>query len=294
MMIGLLLLVDAGLSHAQATAPEGNLYALGTDSPNSTVAPAAAFADLPAVPDAALPATAPSAAAPASPAADSEWHLIIAPYLWAPWIHGIVGTTDRNANVSVTPSELFSHFRFGLLGAVEADHKRLLLPLDFLWLRLGENNALPNTPDERTVEVKAQIFVLTPKVGVRLMNSGMFKIDALAGFRYWHLGQSLDFSPPIAGFALSRSQNWVDPLVGGRILLNLSPKIAATIAGDVGGWGAGSQLDYQVVGLLGYRIKPAVALQLGYRYLDVNYRNGGQIFSVAISGLLIGASINLK
>jgi hypothetical protein len=45
---------------------------------------------------------------------------------------------------------------------------------------------------------------------------------------------------------------------------------------------------------LGYRIKPAVVLQAGYRYLDVNYRNGGTIVDIATSGALIGATITLK
>ena len=31
-------------------------------------------------------------------------------------------------------------------------------------------------------------------------------------------------------------------------------------------------MDYQVAGALGYKIKPTVMLQLGWRYLDVNYR----------------------
>jgi hypothetical protein len=59
------------------------------------------------------------------------------------------------------------------------------------------------------------------------------------------------------------------------------------------GVGAGSQLDYQLVGLLGYRIKPALALQVAYRYPDVNYRSGA-IPDVATSGDALGASITLK
>jgi hypothetical protein len=52
-------------------------------------------------------------------------------------------------------------------------------------------------------------------------------------------------------------------------------------------------MDYQVVGVLGYRIKPSWTLQAGYRYLYVNYRSG-IIFDVATSGVMFGVSINLK
>ena len=57
----------------------------------------------------------------------------------------------------------------------------------------------------------------------------------------------------------------------------LSPKLVVNILGDVGGWGAGSQLDYQIAGILGYKWTPKWTLQAGWRYLDVDYR-GSTIF----------------
>ena len=65
------------------------------------------------------------------------------------------------------------------------------------------------------------------------------------------------------------------------------------IGGYVGGWGTGSQLDYQVFGALGYKIKPTLTLEAGYRYLDVNYRSTA-IFDAAMSGVILGVTINLK
>ena len=58
-------------------------------------------------------------------------------------------------------------------------------------------------------------------------------------------------------------------------------------------WGTGSQLDYQIFGILGYQIKPKWTLQAGWRYLDVDYRSN-TIFDVAMSGVLFGVTINLK
>jgi hypothetical protein len=144
---------------------------------------------------------------------------------------------------------------------------------------------------ESSAEVRASQFVLTPKIGYRVVDRDALKVDALTGFRYWHVGQTLQFNP--SGTEFSGSLNWVDPLVGGRIQAALSPKVSVTIAGDVGGWGAGSEMDYQVAGLLGYRIKPSWTLQAGYRYLYVNYRSR-IIFDVATSGVMFGVSLNLK
>ena len=116
---------------------------------------------------------------------------------------------------------------------------------------------------------------------------------ALAGFRFWHFGENVSFTTNTLNF--SASQNWVDPLVGGRITGILTPKVEVTIGGDVGGWGVASQIDYQVFGLLGYRIKPALALQVGYRYLYFDYsRSSGTYLDTATSGVLFGVSIALK
>jgi hypothetical protein len=83
-------------------------------------------------------------------------------------------------------------------------------------------------------------------------------------------------------------------VVGGQIELAPSPKLVVTILGDVGGWGTGSQLEYEVVGLLGYRIKPKWIVQAGYRYLFVDYRSGGSIVNLFTSGAVVGVTINLK
>jgi hypothetical protein len=230
-----------------------------------------------------------------TPASDDQWHVTVSPYLWFPGMHGTVGTPDRQLSVHESAIDILSNFRFGLMGEADMRYKRLVLPIDMMWVRLGDDKTLSNLGQSgTTADVKITEFILTPKIGYRLIDQEKFKLDALTGFRYWHLGQNLRFDPSRLGLDFSGSQNWVDPLVGGRIQMPLSPKMEITIAGDVGGWGAGSELEYQLVGLLGYRIKPKCALQVGWRYLDVNYRSGKSIFDVASSGLVFGATFDLK
>ena len=72
-----------------------------------------------------------------------DWQVSMSPYLWLPGVHGTVGAFDRDASVSASPIDLLSHFRFGLMGTVDARWKRLVLPLDMFWVRLGDDKALP-------------------------------------------------------------------------------------------------------------------------------------------------------
>jgi hypothetical protein len=67
------------------------------------------------------------------------------------------------------------------------------------------------------------------------------------------------------------------------------------ILGDAGGGSA--KLDYQVAGLLGYKLCKRWTLLAGYRYMDVKYRPQGQrsfIHNATLSGVIFGATFDLK
>jgi hypothetical protein len=229
---------------------------------------------------------------------DDEWHLSVSPYLWLAGVHGTVGAFGKDASFRASASDLLSHADFGLLGAVEARRNRILTTVDLLYLRLSDDRAVPFPAlGESTANLTANVFILTPKVGVRLLDEKTFKIDFLTGIRYWYFGEDLKFTPFVPFLNFSKSQNWVDPLVGGRIEAALSRKTVFTLAGDVGGWGTGSQLEYQIVGLLGYKLKPNMTLQGGYRYLYFDYQRSGPagaVLTTALSGVVLGVTLNLK
>jgi hypothetical protein len=231
---------------------------------------------------------------------DDRWHLSVSPYLWLPGVHGTLGAGGYAAGFKASAGDLLSHADFALLGLVEARRNRVIANIDTMWMRLSDNKAIPFPPgaDFTSADVHATMFILTPKVGFRLLNQEKLKADFLTGFRYWHFGENVTFSPFLANVNFNRSQNWVDPLVGGRIIGALSPKAEVTIAGDVGGWGTGSQLEYQVVGLLGYKLTPKMILQAGYRYMYFDYQkingNANPYLDLAFSGVVLGVTLHLK
>lgn len=294
MFVGLLSLEITYPCRAQATPPQRNADVAETNDPSSTAADTnLVTTDQPTASGLEPASTSPAFAAD-STASESDWHFAVTPYLWFAGAHGNVGGPNGGeVGFSASPGDLLSHFRIGLMGAVEPRYKRIVMPLDVFWIRLGSDRALPNTPGQGVANLRATEFFLTQKVGYRVIDQEKIKIDALAGFRYWHFGQSVSFTTNALNF--SGSQNWVDPVVGGRITGILTPKFVVNIGGDVGGWGAGSQIDYQIFGAVGYRIKPAIALQVGYRYLYFDYRkSSGLYFNAATSGVVAGVSITLK
>ena len=291
----------AAYGHAQRTGQlDTNLILdVGHYYSDFSVAETPAGLDESSAASAPIPTPPQAGSAPGQGSQDDQWHLSVSPYLWLAGAHGTIGAFSRDAAFSVSPSDLLSHARFGLLGAAELRRNRILTTLDLMYMRLGADNAIPFPPALNAVSANltANIFILTPKVGIRLIDTQSTKADFLAGIRYWYFGENLSFSPSILGLNFSRSQNFVDPLVGGRIEQFLTKKIVFTAAGDVGGWGTASQLEYQVVGLLGYKLKPTMTLQGGYRYLYLDYQKSGPanpVLKVAMSGIVLGVTLNLK
>ena len=230
----------------------------------------------------------------AATADDDKWHFVIAPYLWFPGISGTVGAFGHDASVHASATDVLGYFNFGIMGAVEARRNRLIVPIDYMFVRVGDNKSLPQTDlDQTSINVKVTESILTPKIGYRFADTERWKADALFGIRYWHLGQTITLNP--SGRGVSPSVNWVDFNLGMRVAAALTPKAIITIFADEGA--GGSRLDYQAGGLFGYKIKPTVALQLGWRYLYVDYRDRrekGFVFDAHQSGPVLGITWDVK
>jgi YfaZ precursor len=300
--LSLYLFGAAAPCRAQASAVSSDdAYPFSTNALRPWVTPASVVADSVSTdqPTNGDPAGAPPPQA-AKSAPDDGWHLAVSPYLWFPGAHGTIeGPNGNGIGFHASAGDLLSHFQIGLMGAVQASHKRIVTSVDIFWIRLEDDQAIPLPPavGDGAISAKAHAteFFLAPKVGYRVIDQEKIKIDALAGLRYWHLGESLSFNPSVLGINFTGSQNFVDPIVGGRIEMALSPKIVINILGDVGGWNTGSKLEYEFAGLIGYRIKPALTLQVGYRYLNLDYVGSrGNAFDMTTDGVIFGVTINLK
>src|SRR5271166_797897 len=140
---------------------------------------------------------APTAPAPqkADPDAnDDRWHFVIAPYLWFPGVSGTVGARGHNVSVHKSATDILGRFDFGLMGSVEARKNRWLFPIDAMWIRLGDNRSIPETDIGATsINVHVTQTLFTPRFGYRVFDTDRWKFDALAGIRYWYLGESFSF-----------------------------------------------------------------------------------------------------
>lgn len=235
--------------------------------------------------------TAPAATSAAGKTADDDWHVNTNVYLWFAGMHGTVGAKGFDASVHASASDVLSKFNIGFMDTTEFQKKRFVIPLDIMWVKLSDDKAIPFLPNY-AVKAKVTQTIFTPKVGYVLLDHPKLNIQGNFGIRYWHLGTTLELSPQITGRNLYSASNWVDVIAGSRITVPLSPKAFVTILGDAGAGGA--NLDYQVAGLISYKIKPKWQLFGGWRYLDVDYQTSNAVNDVVQSGLLLGVTYVFK
>ena len=228
---------------------------------------------------------------PTGGSSGDSWRVGISIYGWFPGVHGTTGVLGHNASVHESFSDVF-HVLKGIIPiAVEADKGRFVMPIDYLWMKLGIDNGIPiNDFGQTSINTHLTESIFTPKLGYRVVDGEHLKVDVLGGIRYWYIGLNNTLEP--SGVGNSRSASWVDGLGGARFILPMGEKAAVTISGDAGAGGA--NLDYQVLGLLNYNFTPKWGMAVGWRYLDVDYRPSNKqfVFDMITNGPVAGITYN--
>jgi hypothetical protein len=91
---------------------------------------------------------------------------------------------------------------------------------------------------------------------------------------------------------VARMDDWWDPFVGLRGRYYLSKAVYLTGRADIGGFGVGSELAWQVNAGVGCHVTRNLYSEVTYRLYDVNYRHDGLIFDALTHGFEVSAGIN--
>lgn len=89
----------------------------------------------------------------------------------------------------------------------------------------------------------------------------------------------------------SGDQWWFDPIIGLRGQVNLTKWLFLAAQGDVGGFGAGSQIAWNVQATIGVNFTRNIFGEIGYRYMYVDYTNGGFLYDMNSFGLYSGIGV---
>ena len=228
--------------------------------------------------------------------ATSGWTFAAAPYLWLAGLNGEIGVRGLPpADVDVDFSQVFDAidwFPPPIMIAGEARNGRFALFTDFIYLGL-EVDGSSSGPVPLTADVKMNTVVWTFGASYRVVENETATLDVLAGGRLWYLDTDVTLTGPVNVLQGSGSKTWVDPIIGVAGTVDLGSGFGLHGEADIGGFGVGAELDWQVLGTLRYRYNDAVTLEAGYRYLDVDYDEDGFVFDIAMHGPIIGAEFSV-
>ena len=90
---------------------------------------------------------------------------------------------------------------------------------------------------------------------------------------------------------LSRDDYWFAPYVGLRTRYNFNKTFYTAVRGEVGGFGAGPDLMWQVEGVIGINLTRSIFTEVGYRALATDYDNDGLLFDTVTHGPQITTGI---
>jgi hypothetical protein len=225
--------------------------------------------------------------------AGSGWSFQVVPFLWLPEIQGHVSARDRSAAIDVDFGDLFDLMGDGELfatgGHFEARYERLSLFLDAFGgtarpttnITVGPRQGISGTGE---VTMNFAFVEFGPAYRVWEYPTSLGRpiwIDALVGGRFMYFYESLTLRGGEGAFlrSVNDTSEWVDPFVGGRFSVPLAGDLDLVFRGDIGGFGAGSQLAWNLIGGFQYGLpwKPfgaRTSLVAVYKALDFDYESG--------------------
>jgi hypothetical protein len=93
------------------------------------------------------------------------------------------------------------------------------------------------------------------------------------------------------GQTISRDDGWFDPYLGLHTRYNFNKTFYTAVRGEVGGFGVGADLMWQVEGVLGINLTRNIFTEIGYRALADDYEKDNFTFDVVLHGPQITTGI---
>ncbi|HEY9501771.1 MAG TPA: hypothetical protein VIR01_09120, partial [Pyrinomonadaceae bacterium] len=90
---------------------------------------------------------------------------------------------------------------------------------------------------------------------------------------------------------LSRDDYWFDPYVGLRARYNFNKTYYTAVRGEIGGFGVGADLMWEVETVVGINLTRSIFTEIGYRALGGNFEDNGFRFDVVMHGPQITTGI---
>lgn len=236
----------------------------------------------------------------------SAWQYEASIYGWFPAIGGSTSfpATGTGPSVDVSAQQVIDALKFAFMGSFEARRGEWGIWTDVVYADFGasKQGSRDFTVDHQPVAVDANLvldvksWIWTLAGTYNLATAPDYTLDALGGFRYLDLSQTLSWSlsasipqlPSPTGSATVDITNW-DAVIGvkGRYLLGAERRWFLPYYLDIGT--GQSKFTWQVNAGVGYKFDWGSVVAT-WRYLDYEFKSGQLVESVNFNGPTIGVA----
>lgn len=231
---------------------------------------------------------------------DDSWRFEFTPYVWGAGLDGTVRINDRPRNglsVDQSFSDILDKLDFAAMALFEARTDRWGILLDGVYFKVSETGSVSGPRGFVSVsadaEITQQLYSLAAAYRVA---PGRNPVDLYGGLRYASIRWKVDtgVSLPILGTRgrqLEDTKDWVDPFIGARGKYALNERWSLVGFADIGGFGAGSDLTWEVYGGAHWAFSPTVTGKFGYRYISIDYDKDDFAYDMGTGGFFVGLGI---
>ena len=206
-----------------------------------------------------------AAQSPTAPPTGDDWECTLAAYLMGASLSGNAVVKGRENSVDISSSDIFEHLDFGFMGMAAARKGNWGVYGDAVFVALSVDGAVPpGIP----AEFKPTIALYSLS-GVRRLSPWA---DATLGVRWNHVKGEL--AVPVAAVNVEKTRDWFDPVAGVVLRTPGTGRFHGTLMADVGGFGVGSDLTWQVFPFVGVSLGKKLSFEAGYRWLKTDYKTG--------------------
>ena len=93
------------------------------------------------------------------------------------------------------------------------------------------------------------------------------------------------------GQTIARQDDWFDPYLGLRGRYNFNKTFYTAVRGEIGGFGVGADLMWEVEAMLGVNLTRNIFTEVGYRALGADFENNNFVFDTVLHGPQITTGI---
>ena len=195
----------------------------------------------------------------------SGWKNSFVIYLLGPTIEGKVGAGPLDRDLDIDPGDVFDALDGAFLATFGAEKDNWGVLFDLIYMDLSSD--VTGDRGLLTGEIGLKQTIFGANAAYRLNDN----VQVLFGGRYVDLSSKItlgQLSPIRVG------ESWFDPTIGLRLAGPISERWSYGVLGDIGGFGIGSELTWQLSGSLSVQMTEHSLFTFGYRYIDIDYEDG--------------------